>query len=83
MSQAQQLANDGYFVVAGWINSSGSGHVAVIVPGREYAGGTWNYKSAKVPNTMDTGAGMRAVSQPISHSFGKTKQKDVKFFRYK
>jgi hypothetical protein len=36
MSQAQGYANQGYFVVAGWINpnSNKSGHVVIIMPGQ-------------------------------------------------
>lgn len=80
MSQAQGYANQGYFVVAGWINPrGGSGHVVVIVPGSENKGSSWG----NVPNAMDTGRDMRTASQPLSHSFGKDKRNNVKFFVYK
>lgn len=79
MSEAQKLANEGWFVVAGWQSEPGhSGHVVVIVPGIEKTG--WG---GKVPNTMDTGQNMRTTSQPLSRSFGLKKKDNVKFFKYK
>lgn len=82
MSQAQQLANEGYFVVAGWINpnSGESGHVVVVVPGEESYSSKWG---CDVPQTMDTGRKNRAASQPISEGFGPDKKDNVKFFKYK
>lgn len=79
MADAQKLANEGWFVVAGWKNEPGkSGHVVVIVPGTEKNG--WG---GKVPNAMDTGQNMRTISQPLSYSFSKSKKANVKFFKYK
>ncbi|MCR9011629.1 hypothetical protein [Gabonibacter chumensis] len=79
MSQAQQLANDGYFVVAGWKSAPGkSGHVVVVVPGSEQAG--WD---TRVPVCMDTGSNKKTTSQKLSASFGKSKKSGVKFFKYK
>lgn len=48
MSQTQELANKGWFVVAGWQNPipGESGHVVVIVPEAEQAG-----RGGKVPMT--------------------------------
>lgn len=81
MSQAQQLANDGYFVVAGWKSAPGkSGHVVVIVPGEMKYSGKWE---CNVPMSMDTGAKMRVVSQPLSRSFGCKIKDSVKYFRYR
>ncbi|WP_234119140.1 hypothetical protein [Bacteroides thetaiotaomicron] len=82
MSKAQNLANEGYFVVAGYINPTGSGHVVVIVPGTETLG-NWNGTRTYLPNTMDTGSRMRSTSQPINRSFGKSKHNKVIFFKYK
>lgn len=74
MSQAQQLANDGYFVVAGWKSAPGkSGHVVVIVPGLLVYSGIWK---DSLPVVMDTGCNMKTISQPLSHSFGKDKKDD-------
>lgn len=79
MSEAQKLANEGWFVVAGWKAAPGkSGHVVVIVPGTEQVG--WG---TKVPVAMDTGANMRSESQKLSLSFGKDKKDNIKFFKYK
>lgn len=79
MSEAQKLANEGWFVVAGWKAAPGkSGHVVVIVPGTEQVG--WG---GKVPVAMDTGANMRSESQKLSLSFGKDKKDNIKFFKYK
>lgn len=74
--------NEGWFIVAGWKAASGSGHVVVIVPG-ETKKGNWNGVSTDLPNAMDTGANMKTESQLINRSFGKTKHKDVEFFKYK
>ncbi len=75
LSEAQEYANNGRIVIAGWINPSGaSGHVVVIVPGEEVNG--W-------PVCMDTGKNKRAESQPSRQSFGSEKRPNVKFFLYK
>lgn len=78
MSQAHTLANQGYFVVAGWKNPKGHGHVVVIVPGATTKSGWGN-----VPKAMDTGSGKRYESQPLSKSFGYDKQAGVEFYCYK
>ena len=82
MEEAQGLANQGFFVVAGWINTKGSGHVCLIVPGKATTGNL-NECRIKIPNTMDTGANMKEKSQLINCSFGKKKHKEVIFFKYK
>lgn len=83
MSEVQGFANEGYFVIAAWINPNGSGHVALIVPGIEKIGGWDGRVDAKLPNTMDTGFNMKVPSQPINKSFGKDKHSGVIFFKYK
>ena len=82
VSQAQQLANEGYFVVAGWINpnSGRSGHVVVVVPGEESYSGMWG---CDVPTVMDTGLNKRTSGTSIAYSFDKRKISGVKFFKYK
>ena len=81
VSEAQQLANEGYFVVAGWINpSGGSGHVVVVVPGEEAYSGMWG---CNVPTVMDTGSDKRTSGTSIAYSFDKNKISGVKFFKYK
>ena len=82
MSEAQELANEGWFVVAGWKATSGSGHVVVIVPGITNKG-NWNGLYINIPKAMDTGANMKTPSQGLNFSFGKKKHKDVIFFKYK
>lgn len=76
MKQAQNYANYGYFVVAGWYNSipGASGHVAIVVPGKEENG---------YPVTMDTGSGKRTEKQRLSLGFGKNKLPNVEFYYYK
>ena len=74
LSQAQILANQGWFVVAGWENPFGSGHVVVIVPGTEIDG--W-------PVCMDTGVNKRWDSNGLNYSFGKDKRNDVEYYIYK
>lgn len=81
MSQAQQLANKGYFVVAGWINPTGhSGHVVVIVPGNETYSPSWGQS---VPRIMDTGPNRRSDNLPLSAGFSSGKKNEVLFFKYK
>ena len=82
MSEAQELANEGWFVVAGWKATSGSGHVVVIVPGITNKG-NWNGLYINIPKARDTGANMKTPSQGLNFSFGKKKHKDVIFFKYK
>jgi len=73
MAQAQVYASEGWFVIGGWENSSGSGHVVVIVNGSTNG---W-------PNCMDTGYGMRESSQGLNYSFGRDKRNNVEYFKYK
>lgn len=81
MSEAQDYANQGYFVVAGWENPSGaSGHVVVVVPGEEEYSSSWG---EYVPVVMDTGGGMRNPKQSISISFGRNKKNQIVYFKYK
>lgn len=83
MSEIQNLANQGHFIVASWVNpSGGSGHVALVVPG-EMEWGTWCGERMALPIVMDTGAGCREESQKLSVSFGKNKHADVEFYIYK
>ncbi len=82
MSQAQDLANQGYFVVAGKGNPSGSGHVVVVVPGTATTQ-NWNGGSASVPNVMDTGLRKRTKSQPINYSWGTKDHSGIEFYKYK
>jgi hypothetical protein len=82
LNEVQTYADEGYFVVAGWINSSGeSGHVTVIVPrnGSEdmpYAS-KWHYY---VPWNMDTGPGRRESKTPLSAGFGPDKKDSIVFY---
>ena len=80
ISEAQSYANQGYFVVAGYINPGGHGHVVVVVPGKEWNSPGWG---GKVPSTMDTGWNKRYSSGNFADSFGKNKRGKVKFFYYK
>ena len=80
MDKAQELANSGYFVVAGYFATKGSGHVVVIMPGEMSYSGTWK---CLVPNTMDTGKEMRTEFQSFSYSFGSNKKGHVEFYYYK
>lgn len=78
--EAQRMANDGWFVVAGWINPepNGSGHVVVIVPGEMVSS-----RSGKMPVCMDTGNNMRSEKQSLSQSFGRDKLPNVEFYYYR
>lgn len=80
LSDAQDYANNGYFVVGSYINPRGHGHVVVVVPGRE-----WNSKSwgGTVPTVMDTGEDKRYSGGNFANSFGKNKVGKVIFYLYK
>lgn len=82
MKDAQKKANEGSFVVAGWINTKvgRSGHVVVIVPGTETYSKGWE---CNVPCSMDTGYKMKEEKQKLNESFGKDKKDDIVFFKYK
>ena len=81
LSEAQDYANRGYFVVAGYINPTGrSGHVVVVVPGSMQESASWN---CQVPVVMDTGGGRRRTSCLLSVGFGRDKKSNVVFFYYK
>ncbi len=80
LSEAQQYANKGYFVVVGYQAPTGSGHVAVVVPGT--ATSSSKYKM-KVPTIMDTGANRRDEKVPLSKGFGVDKKDKIKIYYYK
>ena len=79
--EAQRMANDGWFVVVGWVNPipGKSGHVAVVVPGGPILTNAGEY----VPACMDTGCEMRSKKQGLNYSFGKDKRPYVEFYYYK
>lgn len=81
LSQAQDYANKGYFVVVGWINPNpaSSGHVVVIVPGTPLPGGGWK---TKVPNALEMGSNRRGI-KGLNYSFHKNKKDQIKIFYYK
>ena len=82
MSEAQKLANEGYFVVAGWQspNPQKSGHVVLVVPGEEVTGSNW---APKIPVVLEMGYKKRETQCPINESFGIEKRANVLFFYYK
>lgn len=65
LSQAQDYANKGYFVVVGWINpiEGESGHVMVVVPGEMEYSGAWG---KKVPVVLEMGKGRRYAKTKMS-----------------
>ena len=83
VNEVQALANAGWFVVSGWINTGGSGHVNVIVPGDGSAKGTWNGAYGSIPVAMDSGYNMRKTSIGLNYCYGRDKQAAVKFYKYK
>ena len=80
MSEAQDYANKGYFVVAGYINPKGHGHVVIIVPGKMSPSSKWK---CAVPRTMDTGSNKRLSNTLLSNSFGKDKKSQIHYYYYK
>lgn len=79
LSQAQDYANKGYFVVIGWINPTGGhGHVTVVVPGEMEYSGTFG---KKVPVVLEMGKGRR--SEKLKMSWGFTPDMELNVFYYK
>jgi len=83
----QKLANDCKFIVA-WRPEPGinpkdgnpnSGHVVLIMPGKERKSGEWE---CMVPMTMDTGEGHRWACDMLSYSFSKKKKQEIRYYKY-
>ncbi len=82
LSQAQDYANKGYFVVVGWINpiEGESGHVMVVVPGEMEYSGAWG---KKVPVVLEMGKRRRYAKTKMSWGVDAKKEKELKVFYYK
>ncbi len=82
INEAQNLANQGHLVVAGWQNPNpnSSGHVMVVVPGSMVYDRRWD---CMVPMVMDTGSSTRSSCQPLSGNMGSSKKNSTYFFKYK
>ncbi|MDR0982092.1 MAG: hypothetical protein LBM07_02455 [Culturomica sp.] len=76
LEEAQQLANEGHFVVAGR-KEKGNGHVVVVVPGEMVSSGNWG---GRVPVVMDTGENRRYTKKGVGYSW--TEKGGVKFYKY-
>ena len=81
VGEVQALANEGYFVVAGWKNPTPgeAGHVVVAVPGEAAYSGNWG---CNVPKVMDTGRNTRETSISIGERFRKYMIPNVHFYLY-
>ena len=82
ISEAQDYANQGYFVVAGYSNPTPnkSGHVVVVVPGDKIYSKRWG---CYIPCTMDTGQNKRTSKTTLNYSFGLDKKNAIHFYYYK
>lgn len=82
LSEAQEYANKGYFVVIGYINPipNSSGHVVVVVPGKEHWSSSWK---CHVPSTMDTGSRRRSSSGSMTRGFSPDKKDKIRIYYYK
>jgi len=76
-NEVQAEANDGTIVIAGKKETSGSGHVALAVPGKEESSTSWG---GKAPVGMDTGGKKRWSSNGMNHSWGSNT--GVNFYKY-
>ena len=76
LNEASSLAAKGCFVIAGWYNKNGSGHVVV---GHPYSDSNGNLK------VMDCGPTPveKNECQSWNYSFGPKKRNEVEFFVYK
>lgn len=82
LSEAQELANKGYFVVVGWKNpnAGSSGHVAVVVPGTEIRSSSWG---GTVPVILEMGKGRRYPKKGLNYGFHHDKKPQIEIFYYK
>ncbi len=65
--EAQDSANEGKFVISGWANKEGHGHVNVIIPGKL----VWsNQFQAEIPNCANVGSS-NFFGKPVSYGYGK------------
>jgi hypothetical protein len=95
LSEAQKKANDGYMVIAGAQDFSGSephGHVVVILPGKLVGSTSWHMD---VPgNVLECGINRRWDNKGLSNSWvndadalnrpaGSADKDDIRFFYYK
>jgi uncharacterized protein RhaS with RHS repeats len=76
-SEVQEAANDGEIVIAGKQASSGSGHVALAVPGEEEVSTSWG---GSAPVGMDTGQDKRWSKNGMNHSW--SSNSGVMFYKY-
>ena len=81
LKDAQNYANNGYFVVVGWTNpTGGNGHVAVVVPGKSTYSPKWG---CNVPVVMELGRGIREPYYGLQNSISWKKKSGTKVFLYK
>ena len=82
LSEAQELANKGYFVVVGWKNpnAGSSGHVAVVVPGTGIRSSSWG---GMVPVILEMGKGRRYPKKGLNYGFHHDKKPQMEIFYYK
>ncbi len=73
----QAEANDGSIVIAGRKESSGSGHVALAVPGEEVRSSSWG---GTAPVGMDTGRNKRWANKGMNFSW--SSPEGVSFYKY-
>ena len=73
----QTEADDGSIIIAGKKESSGSGHVALAVPGDEVASTSWG---GTAPVGMDTGKNKRWSSNGMNYSW--SSPTGVTFYKY-
>lgn len=79
--KAIKCANDGLFVVAGWHNRNGSGHVVVILPGTPLFHKVHN---RNMPPVLDTGPKHRKEKGfYLNNGFGPDKFSSIQFYYFK
>ena len=78
-SEVQDLANDGVIVIAGKKENSGSGHVALAVPGEEVSANKERW-GGSAPVGMDTGKDKRWSSNGMNYSW--KSNEGVNFYKY-
>jgi hypothetical protein len=80
LATAQDYANAKKAVVAVYLNASGVGHVAMIIPGELRASGSWGLNVPAAASFLPTEPEKSFVDKALSYGFAKNMLKDVMIY---
>ncbi len=81
LAEAQQLANDKKAALAIYTNSSGEGHMVLIVPGELQPSGSWGINVPNSVSFFSKDPSKSYVNKGLSYAFGKSLIKDVLLYK--